>query len=268
MLGELFDPKAELQIGRTFSPPLVASGRGRLHHFPYADSIPEEVLQRWEREKQEWIQRRGHARYTGRMSLPTLANKEQRQFNMEFNRCPRGLLDTCHGQCLLRQPELGQDRGRFTFVLRRRAVSNGRLYRDAESRSSAGRLCNRGNDERAVRFMAALHGVSQSIKRLVRKGSSGSRNRLTISFAVRNSTSTSGNTLPTIQPKLGLKPGEFHYRSMRSSRQSRLTLRHSRLSLRESSGGERYFRGAKGDYQAKGANKGDYQAKGANKGDY
>ncbi|MEQ1904518.1 MAG: transposase [Pirellulaceae bacterium] len=107
MLGELFDPKAELVIGEHFRPHWSQAGSVVFITFRTHDSIPEEVLQRWEREKQDWIQRRGHAGHWSDVVL-TLEKKEQKQFNMEFNRVREDFLDTGHGRCLLRRPELAK----------------------------------------------------------------------------------------------------------------------------------------------------------------
>jgi hypothetical protein len=61
MLGELFDPEAELVIGEHFRPHWSQAGSVVFITFRTHDSIPEEVLKRWEREKQDWVERRGHA---------------------------------------------------------------------------------------------------------------------------------------------------------------------------------------------------------------
>ena len=108
MLGELFDPKGELLIQERFAPALVASRRypsSRL--FAPADSIPREVLRRWEHEKNDWMQRHGYPQGQHWSNiLPTLPDKERGQFNQQFDHCREEYLDTCQGRCLLRRPEL------------------------------------------------------------------------------------------------------------------------------------------------------------------
>ncbi|MCR9292234.1 MAG: hypothetical protein NXI32_05910 [bacterium] len=105
MLGELFDPKAELSISEHYRPHWSQAGAIVFITFRTQDSIPRNVLERWEREKQEWIYRRGHPGHWSEV-VPNLDVKEQQQFKMEFNRVREDFLDTCHGRCLLRRPEL------------------------------------------------------------------------------------------------------------------------------------------------------------------
>jgi type I restriction enzyme R subunit len=109
MLGEIFDPKAELRIDEHCRPHWSQAGAIVFITFRTADSIPREVLERWEREKQDWLARRGHAS-TAHWSdaLPTLDPKQQADFHREFDRCREAFLDTCHGDCVLRRPELAQ----------------------------------------------------------------------------------------------------------------------------------------------------------------
>jgi type I restriction enzyme R subunit len=109
MLGELFDPKAELLIYEHCRPHWSQSGSVVFVTFRTADSIPREVLDRWEREKQDWLRRRGNdsgAHWSA--IIPALSEQEQAAFYKEFNRCREAFLDTCHGRCLLKQPELAQ----------------------------------------------------------------------------------------------------------------------------------------------------------------
>ena len=107
MLGELFDPRADLSISEHFRPHWSQAGAIVFITFRTHDSIPRQVLLRWEREKQDWLERRGHS---GRWSdiLPTLGTQEQNEFRTHFNRCREDLLDQCQGGCVLRQPELAK----------------------------------------------------------------------------------------------------------------------------------------------------------------
>ena len=61
MLGELFDPQADFGISEHFRPHWSQAGAIVFITFRTHDSIPQQVLQRWEREKQDWMERRGHA---------------------------------------------------------------------------------------------------------------------------------------------------------------------------------------------------------------
>lgn len=109
MIGELFDPKAELLIHDRMRPHWSQAGAVVFATFRTADSLPAEVLDRWEREKQDWLLRRDHSR-RGHWSqvLPTLEPKERDEFHRHFNRCREMSLDECQGRCLLRKPELAQ----------------------------------------------------------------------------------------------------------------------------------------------------------------
>ena len=109
MLGELFDPKAELLIHEHCRPHWSQAGAVTFITFRTHDSIPQEVVQRWEREKLDWLQRRGHDTSKHWSDIvPTLATEEREAFLKEFNRHREVFLDTCHGRCLLRRPELAQ----------------------------------------------------------------------------------------------------------------------------------------------------------------
>lgn len=107
VLGELFDPKAELLIRESCRPHWSQAGAIVFITFRTHDSIPREVIERWEREKQDWLHRRGHRGHWSRV-VPTISPAEQQQFQKEFNRCREDFLDTCHGRCVLRRPELAK----------------------------------------------------------------------------------------------------------------------------------------------------------------
>ena len=107
MLGEVFDPKAELIISEGDRPHWSQAGAIVFVTFRTHDSIPKEVIQRWDREKSDWLWRRGYS--TDRewsQILPELSEQQRRKFFKHFNRCREDFLDTCHGRCLLRRPEL------------------------------------------------------------------------------------------------------------------------------------------------------------------
>ena len=107
MLVELFDPKAELLVHEHFRPHWSQAGAIVFITFRTHDSIPQEVLDLWERQKLDWLQRRGHeGTQHWTEVLPGLSPKERAAFTKEFERCREGFLDTCHGRCLLRRPEL------------------------------------------------------------------------------------------------------------------------------------------------------------------
>jgi type I restriction enzyme R subunit len=109
MLGECFDPKDELLIHEHCRPHWSQAGTVVLITFRTGDSIPPEVIKRWDREKQEWL--RLHGKATGAhwsAIIPTLDDKEKTEFESTFDRCRDDFLDTCHGRGLLKRPELAK----------------------------------------------------------------------------------------------------------------------------------------------------------------
>src|SRR5436190_2182135 len=109
MLGESFDPKAELLIHEHCRPHWSQAGAVVFITFRTHDSIPREVVERWEREKHEWLRLRG--RNTGAHCseiVESLSEREQADFRKTFDRCREVFLDTCYGRCLLKQPELAR----------------------------------------------------------------------------------------------------------------------------------------------------------------
>ncbi|MFO1062536.1 MAG: transposase [Pirellulales bacterium] len=106
-LGQIFDPFAETEVYSHSRPHWCQSGVVVFITMRTHDSIPKEVIRRWDREKQEWVRRRG---YSGKdhwtKVIPTLPSEDQFQFAKQFNRCREEFLDTCHGACRLRNPSL------------------------------------------------------------------------------------------------------------------------------------------------------------------
>lgn len=109
MIGELFDPKADLLINERIRPHWSQAGAIVFVTFRMRDSIPREVVQRWDREKNEWLQTRGllNARHWSEI-VPSLNERLRAEFKRHFNRCREDFLDTCHGRCVLKRPHLAQ----------------------------------------------------------------------------------------------------------------------------------------------------------------
>ncbi|HUY89174.1 MAG TPA: transposase [Pirellulales bacterium] len=109
MLGELFDPKGELQVRELCRPHWSQAGAVVFITFRTHDSVPREVVERWEREKQQWLRNRGWAAGEDWTSIvPKLSEAQRAEFQKHFDRCRETFLDTCHGRCLLRRPELAR----------------------------------------------------------------------------------------------------------------------------------------------------------------
>jgi len=109
MLGELFDPNAEVLVHEHWRPHWAQCGVIVFVTFRTADSIPREVIERWTSEKREWPTRRGYE-VAGDLqtTIAKLSGKDLADFRRHFDRCREVFLDTCQGRCLLRRPELAK----------------------------------------------------------------------------------------------------------------------------------------------------------------
>ncbi len=109
MLGELFDPNSELTVSEEVRPHWSHPGVIVFVTFRTYDSIPREVLDRWEREKHDWMARRGYpVDQHWSAVLQNIDEREQVAFHQQFNRCREDYLDNGRGRCLLRRPELAR----------------------------------------------------------------------------------------------------------------------------------------------------------------
>lgn len=108
MLGDFFDPTSEWLVAQRCRPHWSQAGAIVFVTFRTQDSIPHEVLERWEFEKQEWMRTRGHGHRHWSDALHTLPAAERAAFHKTFNRCREIELDSCHGRCPFRQPQLAQ----------------------------------------------------------------------------------------------------------------------------------------------------------------
>lgn len=107
MLGECFDPKADFLIHEHCRPHWSQAGAVVFITFRTADSIPKEVLERWEREKHDWLRKKRirSAKHWTEI-VPTLDTKLQMEFRKTFNRHREAYLDTCQGLCILARREI------------------------------------------------------------------------------------------------------------------------------------------------------------------
>jgi putative transposase len=106
-LGSPFDRNGDLVIYEHCRPHWSQAGAVVFITFRTHDSIPREVIERWDHEKQEWL--RAHGNASGQhwsVIVPTLPERDRTEFQRTFDRCKDVFLDSCHGRCLLRRPEL------------------------------------------------------------------------------------------------------------------------------------------------------------------
>ncbi len=109
MIGELFDPNAELTIDSHYRPHWSQAGAIVFVTFRTRDSLPQEVLTRWHHEKVEWLERKGIS-FQGdfEQAVAQLDSCEADAFKRTFNRQREITLDECHGKCVLRDPRLAK----------------------------------------------------------------------------------------------------------------------------------------------------------------
>lgn len=107
MLGSVFDQEGEKFVATHNLPHWSQSGVITFVTFRTIDSIPAEVLKRWEQEKQEWLRVRGISEGVHwSRALSKLDPIVRTAFVREFDRTREDFLDTCHGRCLLRNQAL------------------------------------------------------------------------------------------------------------------------------------------------------------------
>lgn len=109
MLGNIFDYKSDRVITEGSRPHWAQASTITFVTFRTHDSIPRQVIVRWEHEKQEWMRRRGHkADQHWSTTLSQLAPEDQQTFRRHFSRCREDILDNGRGEYLLRRPEIAQ----------------------------------------------------------------------------------------------------------------------------------------------------------------
>ncbi|WP_404308000.1 transposase [Neorhodopirellula lusitana] len=108
LIGELFDPKAPLAISEHSRPHWSQAGAIVFITFRSADSIPRDVLLRWERKKNQWIESHSELALPWRKALPHLSSQLQNAFKKQFDRTREDFLDTCRGKCVLKKRTLAK----------------------------------------------------------------------------------------------------------------------------------------------------------------
>ena len=106
----VFDQEAETQMETRFLPHWFQPGVAVFVTFRTADSLPAEVITRWEREIRDWLARSGHV-VNQDERLPdwrVLPPSLQVAYRQESDRLWHWQLDSCHGECVLRRRELAQ----------------------------------------------------------------------------------------------------------------------------------------------------------------
>jgi putative transposase len=114
-IGAYFDPAAEVLINERMRPHWSQAGAVVFVTLRCHDSIPAEVIDRWHREKNDWIDRAsvrlGVELRNGKMwhdALSNLPGPLRDEFQAAFQRQKELTLDQCLGKCYLRRPALAQ----------------------------------------------------------------------------------------------------------------------------------------------------------------
>jgi REP element-mobilizing transposase RayT len=114
-----FDAAADVEVTERNLPHWLQPGAAMFITFRTADSLPKDVILRWQRELEEWLAVRGLpvrlAESTVRRRLQNhdallnqLAAPEAREFKRLADRVFHRSLDECHGACLLKRPVLAK----------------------------------------------------------------------------------------------------------------------------------------------------------------
>ncbi len=113
-----FDPQAEVKITERNLPHWFQVGAAIFITFRTADSLPKDVLVRWQRELEHWFKANGLSIELAESTaiqksirheelLDTLSLTQRREYKKLSDRVFHRSLDECHGKCLLKRPNLG-----------------------------------------------------------------------------------------------------------------------------------------------------------------
>jgi len=103
-----FDPSAKTDVTHGDLPHWEQANAFYFITWRTADSIPSGVLEKWQTEREAWLWSHG---IDGRMDdwqrkLEELPEEAHREFYQRFTAEWHGLLDECHGKCVLKSPDL------------------------------------------------------------------------------------------------------------------------------------------------------------------
>ncbi len=103
-----FDPSQPYTVTHGQLPHWEQEGATYFITFRTADSVPFKVLESWRKERDDWLRKHGveietSAWHVGFEKLPWL---KQQEFNRHFAGRFEHLLDNCHGECVLKRPEI------------------------------------------------------------------------------------------------------------------------------------------------------------------
>jgi putative transposase len=106
MIGHMFNPEDDLLVKDRLRPRWSAEGAVAFLTFRTTDAISDQVIRGWERDKESWLAQRGHTGAHWSTLVPALPPHEQKLFLRVFNRCREDYLDSGQGQCWLNDPKV------------------------------------------------------------------------------------------------------------------------------------------------------------------
>ncbi len=111
VVWNVFDPDAEWQETVRYLPHRDQSNALTFVTFRLADSMPKEILELWQSEVRDWLNRNGLALRSVNDVLEsnTVPAETKRLLRKHRDRRWHDHLDACHGECLLRQPAVAAE---------------------------------------------------------------------------------------------------------------------------------------------------------------
>lgn len=109
-LLRFFDPEDEVSVVERDLPHWMQAGTACFITWRTWDSIPEDWIDGWLSGRAAWLCRHGINPDSAdcRTQLARLTRSQQREFHREFSARWEAHLDRCHGECVLRRPELAR----------------------------------------------------------------------------------------------------------------------------------------------------------------
>ncbi len=108
-IGDVFDPSAEVLISEHTHPHWAQAGAITFITMRLADSVPREVIQRWDRERVEFLNQKGiRCASDWRSAREKLNPQDRADFERQFNRAREDFLDTCIGNCELKHADVAR----------------------------------------------------------------------------------------------------------------------------------------------------------------